>query len=94
MEASHWMKMCLLYFAFGLVVQRTASHILDVFRFYIFSPNAFAVGMNQTMGHVRGSKQIRAAHLDALATAVVFKVMGRYCVRGYDGQMARQIWLG
>ena len=77
MEPSHWMKMCLLYFAFGLVVQRTASQILDAFRFYIFSPDAFAVGMNQTMGHVRGSKQIRAAHLDALASAVVFKVMGR-----------------
>ena len=43
--------MCLLYFAFGLVVQRTSSQILDVFHFYIVSPDAFAVSMNQTRGH-------------------------------------------
>ena len=59
-EQSKLMKMCLLQFTFWLVVQRTASELLDAFRFYIFSPDAFAVGMNQTtltMGHVRGSNE-------------------------------------
>ena len=47
-RTSKQMKMCLLQLAFGLVVQRTASDMLDAFLFYLFSPDAFAVGMNQT----------------------------------------------
>ena len=78
--ASRMIKMCLLQFTFWLVAEKTAAEILDAFRYYIFSPESFAVGMKKTtltLGHVRGKKRIRAAHPDALASAAVFFVMGR-----------------
>ena len=93
LAASEAMKMSALQFAFGLVVQRTVNELLETFRYYICSPDSFAVGMSKTtltMGHVRGHKQIRAAHLDALASAVAFFSMGRDVLDHYQRDATAQ----